>query len=56
MEGQAEMAKEIDTIFLAIFHSHRIWCIKIFVWSVQYVITHTAEFVLPNYIHHGYVG
>jgi hypothetical protein len=56
MEGQAEMVKQIDTIFLAIFQSHRIWCIKIFVWSVQYVITSVDEFVSPNYLQHGYVG
>jgi len=35
MEGQAEMVKQIGTIF----RSHRVWCIKIFVWLVQYVIT-----------------
>jgi len=28
-EGQAEMVKQIDTIFLAIFHSHCVCCIKI---------------------------
>jgi len=50
------MANEMDTIFLAIFHSHHIWCIKIFVWSVQYIIACTAEFDLPNYFQHGHVG
>jgi len=56
MEGQAEMVKQIDTIFVAIFRSYHVWCIKIFVWSVQYVITCTAEFVSPNYLRRGYVG